>query len=57
MNTGAIPEDMLCLQNGEALKDEQIKELKQKIVDLILDHESLPEALKSDPLNLKTSDA
>ena len=40
-----------------ALKDEQIKKLKQKIGDLVLDNDILPEALKPYPLDRKTSDA
>jgi transposase-like protein len=41
----------------EALKDEQIKKLKQKIGDLVLDNDVLREALKPYPLDRKTSDA
>ena len=41
----------------EALKEEQIKKLKQKIGDLVLDNDILREALKPYPLDRKTSDA
>ena len=44
-------------RDEEALKDEQIKKLKQKIEDLVLDNDILREALKPDPLDRKTSDA
>ena len=44
-------------QDEEALKDEQIKKLKQKIGDLVLDNDILREALKPYPLDRKTSDA
>lgn len=37
-------------------KDEQIKKLKQKIGDLVLDNDVLREALKPYPLDRKTSD-
>ncbi len=40
----------------EALKDDQIKKLKQKIGDLVLDNDILREALKPYPLDRKTSD-
>jgi transposase-like protein len=40
----------------EALKEEQIKKLKQKIGDLVLDNDLLREALKPYPLDRKTSD-
>ncbi|MDR4479739.1 MAG: transposase [Nitrospira sp.] len=39
-----------------ALKEEQIKKLKQKIGDLVLDNDILREALKPYPLDRKTSD-
>jgi len=39
------------------VKDEQIKKLKQKTGDLVLDNDILREALKSYPLDRKTSDA
>jgi len=44
-------------KDDEAVKDEQIKKLKQKIGDLVLDHDMLREALKPYPLDRKTSDA
>ncbi len=44
-------------KDDEALKDEQIKKLKQKIGDLVLDNDVLREALKPYPLDRKTSDA
>jgi transposase-like protein len=44
-------------QDEEALKDEQIKKLKQKIGALVLDNDILREALKPYPLDRKTSDA
>ena len=44
-------------RDEEALKDEQIKKLKQKIGDLVLDNDLLREALKPYPLARKTSDA
>lgn len=44
-------------RDEEALKDEQIKKLKQKIGDLVLDNDILREALKPSPLDRKTSDA
>jgi transposase-like protein len=44
-------------KDEEALKDEQIKKLKQKIGDLVLDNDILREALKPYPLDRKTSDA
>jgi transposase-like protein len=40
----------------EALKDEQIKRLKQKIGDLVLDLDILKEATKDRPFLPKTSD-
>ena len=43
-------------KEDEALKDEQIKKLKQKIGDLVLDNDILREALKPYPLERKTSD-
>jgi len=36
-------------RDEEALKDEQIKQLKQKIWDLVLDNDILQEALKPSP--------
>ena len=44
-------------RDEEAVKDEQIKKLKQKIGDLVLEHDMLREALKPYPLDRKTSDA
>ena len=44
-------------RDEEALKEEQIKKLKQKIGDLVLDNDILREALKPSPLDRKTSDA
>ncbi len=43
-------------KDEEALKDEQIKKLKQKIGDLVLDTDILREALKPYPLARGTSD-
>jgi transposase-like protein len=43
-------------KDEEALKDEQIKKLKQKIGDLVLDNDILKEAMKGRPLALGTSD-
>jgi transposase-like protein len=43
-------------KDDEALKDEQIKKLKQKIGDLVLDNDILREALKPYPLARGTSD-
>ena len=40
----------------EALKEERIKKLTQKIVDLVLDNDILREALKPYPLARGTSD-
>ena len=44
-------------RDEEALKDEQLKKLKQKIGDLVLDNDLLREALKPYLLDRKTSDA
>ena len=44
-------------KDDDAITDEQIKSLKQKIGDLVLDNDILREALKPDPLDRKTSDA
>ena len=44
-------------KDADAVKDEQIKKLKQKIGDLVLDNDILQEALKPYPLDRKTSDA
>jgi transposase-like protein len=43
-------------KDEEALKDEQIKKLKQKIGDLVLDNDILREAVKPYPLARGTSD-
>jgi len=43
-------------KDEEALKDEQIKKLKQKIGELVLDNDLLKEALKPYPLARGTSD-
>lgn len=44
-------------RDEEALKDEQLKKLTQKIGELVLDNDILREALKPYPLDRKTSDA
>ena len=44
-------------KDEEALKEEQMKKLKQKIGELVLDNDMLREALKPYPLDRKTSDA
>ena len=44
-------------KDEDAVKDEQIKKLKQKIGDLVIDNDILREALKPYPLDRKTSDA
>jgi hypothetical protein len=38
-------------KDDEALKDEQVKKLKQKIDELVLDNDILREALKPYPLD------
>jgi transposase-like protein len=43
-------------KDEEALKDEQMKKLKQKIGELVLDNDILREALKPYPLARGTSD-
>lgn len=43
-------------RDEEALKEEQIKKLKQKIGELVLDNDILREALKPYPLARGTSD-
>lgn len=43
-------------KDEEALKDEQIKKLKQKIGDLVVENDVLREALKPDPLARGMSD-
>jgi transposase-like protein len=44
-------------KDEEAVKDEPIKRLKQKIGELVLDNDMVREALKPYPLDRKTSDA
>ena len=44
-------------KDEDAVKAEQIKKLKQKIGDLVLDNDILREALKPYPVDRKTSDA
>jgi transposase-like protein len=44
-------------KDEDAVKNEQIKQLKQKIGDLVLDNDILRAALKPYPLDRKTSDA
>ncbi|GJL65876.1 MAG: transposase [Nitrospirales bacterium] len=44
-------------KDEEALKEEQVKKLKQKIGDLVVDNDVLREALKSYPLARGISDA
>ena len=44
-------------KDEDAVRDEQIKKLKQKIGDLVLDNDILREALKPYPLDRKTADA
>ena len=44
-------------KDEEAVKDKQIKKLKQKIGDLVLGNDILWEALKPYPLDRKISDA
>ena len=43
-------------QDEDALKDKQIKKLKKKIGNLVLENEVLPEALKPYPLAPEMSD-
>lgn len=43
-------------RDEEALKDEQIKRLKQKVGELVLDLDIFKEAMKGRPLPLRTSD-
>ena len=43
-------------KDDEALKDEQIKKLKQKIGDLVMDLDVLKEAMKGHPFAPKMSD-
>jgi len=44
-------------KDEDALKDEQIKKLKQKIGDLVVENDVLREALKPYPLDREMSDA
>ena len=44
-------------KDKEAVKDEQIKKLKQKIGDLVVENDVLREALKPYPLGREMSDA
>jgi transposase-like protein len=44
-------------KDEEAVKDEPIKRLKQKIGELVFDNDMVREALKPYPLDRKTSDA
>jgi transposase-like protein len=43
-------------KDEDALKDEAIKKLKQKVGELVLDNDILKEALKGRPFDGKTSD-
>ena len=43
-------------KDEEALRDEEIKKLKQKVGELVLDNDILKEALKGRPFDGKTSD-
>ena len=43
-------------KDEEALKDEQIKKLKQKVGELVLDIDILKEAMKGRPFAERTSD-
>ena len=43
-------------KDEEALKDEQIKKLKQKVGELVLDMDILQEAIKGHPFAPRTSD-
>lgn len=43
-------------RDEDALKDEQIKKLKQKIGDLVLDNDILKEAMKLRPFDGRTSE-
>ena len=42
--------------DDEALKDEQIKKLKQKVGDLVVDMDIIREAVKGRPFAERTSD-
>jgi transposase-like protein len=43
-------------KDEEALKDEQIRKLKQKIGDLVLDNDILKEGMKGRPFDPRTSE-
>jgi transposase-like protein len=43
-------------KDEEALRDEEVKKLKQKVGELVLDNDILKEALKGRPFDGKTSD-
>jgi transposase-like protein len=43
-------------KDEEALRDEEIKKLQQKVGELVLDNDILKEALKGRPFDGKTSD-
>jgi transposase-like protein len=43
-------------KDEEALRDEELKKLKQKVGELVLDNDILKEALKGRPFDGKTSD-
>jgi transposase len=43
-------------KDEEALKDEQIKKLKQKVGELVLDMDIIREAMKGRPFSERTSD-
>ncbi|MGD9849625.1 MAG: hypothetical protein AB7T38_00025 [Nitrospirales bacterium] len=43
-------------KDKEGLKDEQIKKLKQKIGDLVVENDVLREVIKPDPLGREMSD-
>lgn len=43
-------------KDGDALKEEAIKKLKQKVGELVLDNDILKEALKGRPFDGKTPD-
>ena len=43
-------------KDDEGLKEEQVKDLKQKIGAVVLDNDILREAFKPYPLDRKTSD-
>lgn len=43
-------------RNDEALKDEQIKRLKQKVGEMVIDMDIMKEAIKLRPFDQETSD-